>query len=89
MTNREAIFVLEHIEAHNGLAKEAKLMAIKALEEPERKKGKWIHIGGDEWACDKCGFVLATEGSWEHPLDVGNYYCKHCGADMRKEKTDG
>lgn len=35
MTKAEAIFVLEHIEAHNGLAKEAKLMAIKALKKPE------------------------------------------------------
>lgn len=54
----------------------------------ERKKGKWIHIGGDEWVCDKCGFALTTEGSWEHPLDAGNYYCKHCGADMREGENE-
>lgn len=35
MTKAEAIFVLEHIEAHNGLAQEAKLMAIDALKQPE------------------------------------------------------
>lgn len=25
--------------------------------------GKWIHLGGDEWCCSACGFVITTEGS--------------------------
>lgn len=24
---------------------------------------RWAHIGGDEWCCPVCGFVIATEGS--------------------------
>lgn len=48
----------------------------------ERKKGRWIHLGGDEWCCDKCGFVITTEGSWEHPHDIGAKYCQNCGAKM-------
>ena len=46
----------------------------------ERKTGKWVHLGGDEWCCDKCGFVITTEGSWEHPHDIGAKYCQNCGA---------
>lgn len=48
----------------------------------ERKTGKWVHLGGDEWCCDKCGFVITTEGSWEHPHDIGANYCQNCGAKM-------
>lgn len=54
----------------------------------ERKKGKWEHLSGDEWICNQCGFVLSTEGSWEHPLkDREKFYCEHCGADMREDTT--
>lgn len=55
--------------------------------EPERKKGKWKHMGGDEWCCNQCGNVISTDGSWEHPLsnDRKMYHCNICGADMRGE----
>ena len=64
--------------------------AVEALEalpsaEPERKKGEWRHLGGDEWCCTNCGYVLSTEGAWEHPKEQGKDYCEHCGADMRGE----
>ena len=29
--------------------------------------GRWTHLGGDEWYCSACGFVLTTEGSWDKP----------------------
>ena len=48
----------------------------------ERKIGKWVHLGGDEWCCSVCGHVTFTEGSWEHPLERGNFYCEHCGAKL-------
>lgn len=53
--------------------------------QPERKKGKWEHLGGDEWCCNQCGNVIYTEGHWEHPLsnDRKMYHCNICGADMR------
>lgn len=44
--------------------------------------GHWVHIGGDEWCCSECGFVVTTEGSWEHPKERGYDYCYHCGANI-------
>lgn len=41
--------------------------------------GRWVHLGGDEWCCSACGFVIATEGSWDKPAKK---YCEDCGARM-------
>lgn len=41
--------------------------------------GQWIHLGGDEWCCSECGFVITTEGSWDKPTKK---YCEDCGAKM-------
>lgn len=41
--------------------------------------GRWVHLGGDEWCCSACGFVISTEGSWEKPTKK---YCEDCGAKM-------
>lgn len=43
-------------------------------------RGRWAHLGGDEWCCTACGFVIHTEGSWEKPEKK---FCEDCGADMR------
>ena len=40
---------------------------------------RWAHLGGDEWCCSACGFVLTTEGSWDKPTKK---YCEDCGAKM-------
>lgn len=40
---------------------------------------RWAHIGGDEWLCTACGFVITTEGSWDKPTKK---YCEDCGAKM-------
>lgn len=45
-------------------------------------RGEWKNIGGDEWVCTACGFVISTEGSWEKPEKK---FCEDCGADMRGE----
>lgn len=45
-------------------------------------RGRWIHLGGDEWCCSACGFVISTEGSWEKPTKK---YCEDCGAKMEQE----
>ena len=76
----------KHWDGHTEADAETRLMSL----EPERKTGKWIHIGGDEWCCDKCGNVITTEGSWEHPISEERkaYYCNICGADMRGEQDD-
>lgn len=39
----------------------------------------WGHLGGDEWLCTACGFVITTEGSWDKPTKK---YCEDCGARM-------
>lgn len=39
----------------------------------------WTHLGGDEWCCSACGFVITTEGSWDKPIKK---YCEDCGAKM-------
>lgn len=41
--------------------------------------GLWEHLGGDEWCCSACGFVITTEGSWDKPTKK---YCEDCGAKM-------
>ena len=58
------------------------------IEVIEPKRGEWEHFGGDEWRCTHCGDIAYTEGSWEHPLEVGKYYCENCGADMRGIKDE-
>lgn len=45
----------------------------------EVKHGRWAHLGGDEWCCTCCGFVITTEGAWEKPAEK---YCSYCGAKM-------
>lgn len=45
-------------------------------------RGRWVHLGGDEWCCSACGFVISTEGSWEKPTKK---YCEDCGAKMEQE----
>lgn len=44
--------------------------------------GRWIHLGGDEWCCSVCGFVITTEGSWDKPTKK---YCEDCGAKMDED----
>lgn len=44
--------------------------------------GRWAHLGGDEWCCSACGFVITTEGSWDKPTKK---YCEDCGARMDGE----
>ncbi len=61
-------------------------MAIKALEQPERKKGKWQRVSADKYRtsvsylykCDKCGEV-----SW-----FNSKFCSNCGADMREDEHE-
>lgn len=59
---------------------EALRMAIEALQEPERKKGRW-EADGIAMVCDQCGKKLVVE---QGDADVN--YCPHCGADMRGEE---
>lgn len=42
-------------------------------------RGRWAHLGGDEFCCTNCGFIITTEGAWERPTQK---YCGDCGAKM-------
>lgn len=55
-------------------------MAIKALKQPERKKGEWTNENGaDGWnRCSVCG---------ELAIDLFDY-CPNCGADMREGEKE-
>lgn len=55
------------------------IQSSKTADVQEVKHGKWVHLGGDEWLCSECGFVITTEGSWEEPDEK---YCTECGARM-------
>lgn len=46
---------------------------------------RWAHLGGDEWCCPVCGFVITTEGSWDKPTKK---YCEDCGAKMDGGNAD-
>ena len=48
----------------------------------ERKKGKWISNGKEDcYECSECHAVIeGDEVYWRN-----NYFCYHCGADMRKD----
>ena len=48
--------------------------------------GRWAHLGGDEWCCSACGFVITTEGSWDKPTKK---HCEDCGARMDGDFDNG
>ena len=63
----------------------ATLMAIPAADVAPVVHTRWAHLGGDEWYCPVCGFVIATEGSWDKPTKK---YCEDCGAKMDGGDSD-
>lgn len=65
-------------------------MAIEALEQPERKKGKWIQKSKPMefctawwYECSECGDKPPRD-RYGNPDYLSNY-CPNCGADMRGE----
>lgn len=71
-----------HSERWCGIS-DAKRVIINTPFVSDRPQGEWKHLEGDEWLCSNCGYVVWTEGSWEHPLERGKDYCEHCGARMK------
>ena len=61
---------------HSTKTVEAFEMAIQALEEPERKKGKWKH-----GCCSECGYNWGKDA----PIASVPNYCPNCGAKMDKD----
>lgn len=60
-------------------------MAIAALQEPERKKGRWEDFGdNNSYRCTACGEIwILNDGT---PEENNMNYCPNCGADMRGEE---
>ena len=84
MTNREAAWVLKHIETHNDLAEEAKQLAIRALEAADReteRRAKWVQTSysiraNSEFECSNCKARVWM--SFYDPCE----WCPKCGAHM-------
>lgn len=66
-----------YADAYNDLAED--FHSIPAADVAPVVYGRWAHLGGDEWCCSACGFVITTEGSWDKPTKK---YCEECGAKM-------
>ena len=56
-----------------------RLLSIPTADVAPVVNGRWAHLGGDEWCCSACGFVITTEGSWDKPTKK---HCENCGARM-------
>ena len=98
MTNKEAIEYLEKLYMQAEITDvygdmddtepydTAVDMAIKALEQPERKTGKWIWVdcvdgeglGTNAWKCSVCDEI------YSHPY----HYCPNCGSYNGGEQDD-
>lgn len=71
---------LEVIRPNTTLTDAKRLLAdMPAADVAPVAYGRWTHLGGDEWCCSACGFVITTEGSWDKPTKK---YCEDCGAKM-------
>ena len=75
--------IVEHDKVNRFL--EACGMGIKALQEPERKKGQWIILSSNEDSavckCSVCGEDFIFYNGEFFPN-----YCGDCGSDMRGEE---
>lgn len=80
-----AIEAAKHAWA-KGLEPSQYIEALPAADVAPVVHTRWAHLGGDEWCCPVCGFVITTEGSWDKPTKK---YCEDCGAKMDGERKDG
>lgn len=77
MTTEQAIAVLHMVEAH-GLAKDAKALAIKALEAQRSGAWEWDSYYGGFYRCSVCGYEQGRKTK----------YCPECGARMTEVADD-
>ena len=61
--------------------------AIEALQEKERKKGKWEAFDYDNsYRCTSCGEIWTLNDGT--PEENNMNFCTNCGADMRGKKDE-
>lgn len=84
--DREALLGKQYNASHSSLPQLAEMVVdVRDIEDAPAADvapvvhGQWMHLGGDEWCCSACGFVITTEGSWDKPAKK---YCEDCGAKM-------
>lgn len=75
----EAALRVTHIMRPEDEDLKSAISNIPAVDAAPVVHGRWAHLGGDEWCCSACGFVITTEGSWDKPTKK---YCEDCGAMM-------
>lgn len=80
----EKIKYTEYINGDVTVSKDL-VEKIPTADVQEVKHGRWANLGGDEWCCTCCGFVITTEGAWEEPAEK---YCSYCGAKMDLEEKE-
>lgn len=85
--------IVEHDKVNRFL--EACGMGIKALHEPERKKGHWkrfhkYEFGSDKWGyrCSECGNEIYDDDSSIIKNLLPPNFCEHCGSDMREVRKN-
>lgn len=74
-----AVMAAKWVDGSDGAMAMAIVASSPAADVAQVVYGRWEHLGGDEWCCSACGFVLTTEGSWDKPTKK---YCEDCGAKM-------
>lgn len=76
---------LEVTEPNATMADAKRVLAdIPAADVTPVVHGRWVHLGGDEWCCSACGFVITTDGSWDKPTKK---CCEDCSAKMDEKET--
>ena len=82
MTRKEAReYIIKHCNPHRDTSTQwddAMECAIKALEKPERKVGKWKKLSNDTFHCRECGKTFIVIQGQDHMN-----FCPNCEADMR------
>lgn len=92
MTREEALQVCNGLQSNwfmSDRIREAMTLAIEALEQPERKKGKWIkNKEHGYYECSNCKSIQPYDGIYEDNPDKVTYwtcdYCPNCGAKMEE-----